>query len=88
MTLFIALDIITFVDFINFAVVAELVYAHDSGSCPITWMRVRLPSTALIFHIDKGLIKKSDLFSTIIYYIFLITIFIGISSSVIILILA
>lgn len=27
---------------------AELVYAHDSGSCPSNWMRVRLPSTALL----------------------------------------
>ena len=48
MTLFVALDIIIFASFSALAVVAELVYAHDSGSCPITWMRVRLPSTALL----------------------------------------
>lgn len=47
MTLFVALDIIIFAGFSALAVVAELVYAHDSGSCPSNWMRVRLPSTAL-----------------------------------------
>ena len=26
--------------------VAELAYAHDSGSCPCTWVRVQVPSTA------------------------------------------
>ena len=30
------------------AVVAELAYAHDSGSCPLTWVWVQVPSTALI----------------------------------------
>ena len=30
-----------------FAVVAELAYAHDSGSCPCTWVGVQVPSTAL-----------------------------------------
>ena len=29
------------------AVVAELAYAHDSGSCPRKWVRVQVPSTAL-----------------------------------------
>ena len=48
MTLFVALDIIIFASFSALAVVAELVYAHDSGSCPSNWMRVRLPSTALL----------------------------------------
>ena len=28
------------------AVVAELAYAHDSGSCPLTWVWVQVPSTA------------------------------------------
>ena len=27
--------------------VAELVYAHDSGSCPRKWVRVRVPSSAI-----------------------------------------
>ena len=30
----------------QFAVVAELAYAHDSGSCPRTWVGVQVPSTA------------------------------------------
>lgn len=30
-----------------FAVVAELAYAHDSGSCPRKWVRVQVPSTAV-----------------------------------------
>ena len=30
----------------QFAVVAELAYAHDSGSCPCTWVGVQVPSTA------------------------------------------
>ena len=29
-----------------FAVVAELAYAHDSGSCPLTRVWVQVPSTA------------------------------------------
>ena len=34
-------------DIINrLAVVAELAYAHDSGSCPLTWVWVQVPSTA------------------------------------------
>lgn len=28
------------------AVVAELAYAHDSGSCPRRWVRVQVSSTA------------------------------------------
>ena len=32
---------------IEYAVVAELAYAHDSGSCPCTWVGVQVPSTAL-----------------------------------------
>ncbi len=31
----------------KYAVVAELAYAHDSGSCPCTWVGVQVPSTAL-----------------------------------------
>ena len=27
---------------------AELAYAHDSGSCPRTWVWVQVPSTALM----------------------------------------
>ena len=30
----------------RFAVVAELAYAHDSGSCPRRWVRVQVSSTA------------------------------------------
>lgn len=33
---------------IKLAVVAELAYAHDSGSCPLTWVWVQVPSTALL----------------------------------------
>ena len=29
------------------AAVAELAYAHDSGSCPRKWVRVQVPSAAL-----------------------------------------
>ena len=29
------------------AAMAELAYAHDSGSCPCTWVGVQVPSTAL-----------------------------------------
>ena len=32
---------------LQFAVVAELAYAHDSGSCPLMWVWVQVPSTAL-----------------------------------------
>ncbi len=36
------------------AVVAELAYAHDSGSCPCTWVWVQVPSTALLFEGGKS----------------------------------
>ena len=36
------------------AVVAELAYAHDSGSCPRKWVWVQVPSTALSTHIKKA----------------------------------
>ncbi len=34
---------------------AELAYAHDSGSCPCTWMRVQVPSTALLLKINLAI---------------------------------
>ena len=37
----------------RFAVVAELAYAHDSGSCPGFWVRVQVPSTALYKSLDS-----------------------------------
>ena len=42
---------------IKLAVVAELAYAHDSGSCPLTRVWVQVPSTAFLFYMK--LFKKS-----------------------------
>ena len=45
---------------------AELAYAHDSGSCPGNWVWVQVPSSALkIFLNTKKLHLKGEVFSII-----------------------
>ena len=43
-----------------FAVVAELAYAHDSGSCPCTWVGVQVPSTALLGRGERIAFRKKS----------------------------
>ncbi len=43
-----------------YAVVAELAYAHDSGSCPCTWVGVQVPSTALLGRGERIAFRKKS----------------------------
>ena len=45
---------------IEYAVVAELAYAHDSGSCPCTWVGVQVPSTALLGRGERIAFRKKS----------------------------
>ena len=38
---------------------AELAYAHDSGSCPLMWVRVQVPSTALSRGYKKDIAREN-----------------------------
>ena len=44
----------------KYAVVAELAYAHDSGSCPCTWVGVQVPSTALLGRGERIAFRKKS----------------------------
>lgn len=47
---------------------AELAYAHDSGSCPRKWVRVQVPSTALNLRaksVEKSMLLALVFFKTV-----------------------